>query len=338
MRLDNLAAYSIVVALAAYYLGAWLLVGRKRAAGSIAVRYQPPEGLSPAVIRYLCTMSSDGRTYAAIVAQLAARKVLAIVPDKDSGATYLEKLTEDYHVLRGLPEEERRVFKDLLEFDDRVRLERPELSTVKRLQEMLEEQLAQRYVRRNFAWVIFGLLATVAATIWLGLSSGIFGVDEADAWMGASFAGFSVGMYGLAGYWIWDTNRLAFTLALRGLYRRRTLPLLLFFIALYPSLWYFLIRTVAPQFAIVTTLMILLNGFAAPALRNYTSAGRKVRDEIEGFRQFLAGTEQDRLQRVNTPGKRVQVDPEMIPYAIALDLREAWGDDLGIKTMVETAL
>jgi hypothetical protein len=84
--------------------------------------------------------------------------------------------------------------------------------------------------------------------------------------------------------------------------------------------------------------MIMVNAFAGPCLRNYTSAGRIVRDDIEGFRQFLAGTERDRLQRMNEPGRKVQVDPEAVPYAIALDLSEAWGDRLGIKTMMEMDL
>ncbi|HXO39065.1 MAG TPA: hypothetical protein VN872_10520, partial [Candidatus Acidoferrum sp.] len=74
------------------------------------------------------------------------------------------------------------------------------------------------------------------------------------------------------------------------------------------------------------------------ALRNHTAEGRRLRGEIEGFRQYLAGTEQDRLQRMNEPGKLVKIDPELIPYEIALDLREAWGDALGIQAMVETEL
>jgi len=63
-----------------------------------------------------------------------------------------------------------------------------------------------------------------------------------------------------------------------------------------------------------------------------------VRNEIDGFRQYLQGTEQERLQRMNQPGHEAKFDAEFIPYAIALDLREGWGDELGVKTMVETAL
>jgi hypothetical protein len=330
--------YWIAGIVAAYYLCAWLITGHRRPARSIAVRYKPPEDLSPAALRFIYIMSCDGRTYGAVIAQLGARKLLDIIPDRDTGQVALQRLVHDDHVRRRLPEEEARVFKNLFEWGDRVELKRPELAAIERIQKALEAQAAARYFTRNFIWVVPALLLTAAGTVWLGLSSGMFGRDPVDAWTEALFAGLTVAMYGLAGYWAWDTNRLAFTLALRGIYRRRTLPALLAFIVLYPALWFFLIRTVAPQFAVVTTALILLNAFAAPCLRNYTSAGQTVRDEIEGFREFLAGTEQDRLQRMNQPGQKVQVDPEMIPYAIALDVREAWGDDLGTRMMMELDL
>ena len=54
----------MVAVLAAYYVMAWLLVGRKRAVKSIAVRYEPPANLSPAAVRYIYTMACDGRSYA----------------------------------------------------------------------------------------------------------------------------------------------------------------------------------------------------------------------------------------------------------------------------------
>jgi hypothetical protein len=332
-------SYWIVGVVAAYYAGAWLLVERRRAGRSITIRYRPPEGLSPAAVRYVYTVgSSDGRTYAAIVAQLAARKLLAIVPQHINGAICVAKLKEDRHLLRSLPAEERRVFEDLLEFDERTPLKRPELRSIGRIQKILDESLPGKYFTRNLAWVILGWLATAALTAWLGLSSGLFAVDAVDAWMLSLFTGLTVAMYSAAGYWMWDTNRLAIGLALRGLYRRRSLPLLMAFIILYPALWYAIISMTAPSFAKLTVALIVLNALAAPALRNYTAAGRQARDEIEGFRQFLQSTEQDRLQRMNHPEQEAGFDTEFIPYAIALDLREEWGDRLGIQAMVETAL
>jgi hypothetical protein len=338
MNAGTLSAYWIVAAVAAYYVSAWLLVGRMRSRASIAVRYTPPDGLSPAAIRCAYTMGSDGRSYAAILAQLAAKKLLAIVPDRNRGVITLRKLAEDDHARRALPDEEARVFKDLFEWQDQVELRRPDLSAITRMQKILQAQPVANYFTRNLGWIVAGLALTAIATIGLGRALSVFEGNSFDAWLMCSFAGLVVATYSFWGYWIWDTNRLAFTLALRGLYRRQTLPVLLLFIVLYPALWYFLIRTVAPRFAVLTTLLILVNGFAAPALRNYTANGQRLRDEIEGFRRFLAGTEQDRLQRMNAPGDKAPIDLAMIPYAIALDLREAWGDELGMRSMVEIIL
>ncbi len=116
------------------------------------------------------------------------------------------------------------------------------------------------------------------------------------------------------------------------------MPVLLVLVFLYPAMWYFLMRTITLAFGTVTLLVILVNTFAAPFLGTYTSTGRQLMDEIQGFRQFLQRVEQDRLNRLNPTDRAVQADHEYLPYAIALDVREAWGDHLGYKVIIETAL
>lgn len=334
----NTGFYWILAGVAAYYFLAWLIVGSKRGDTSVVVRYQPPEGLSPAAIRYVYALQCDGRSYAAIVAHLAARKLLAILPDPVKGETWLVRLSDDYRALRSLPEEEKRVFNDLLEFDERVQLKTPDLRDIERIQSILDKEIRNKYFTRNFEWVLAGMALSGVGTLWLCLGSGIFGRNMSEILMPSSFTGFTVSIFCLWSYWMWDTNRLALKLAVHGLYRRRTVPILLTLALIYPTLWFIIMQSIAPVFTVVTTLLILLNAFAAPLLSNYTAEGRRVRNEIEGFRRFLEGTEQDRLQRMNPHGQPASVDTQFIPYAIALDLREGWGDELGISAMVETAL
>jgi hypothetical protein len=326
--------YALASALAVYYLIAWVLVGRTRSTRSVMVRYTPPDNLSPAAMRFIYTMGVDGRTYTAILAQLAAHGLLEIAPS-GKGVT-LKKTESDHHAARSLPPEEKMVFKDLFEWDEQVPLRRPDLRTMEKLQQALEDQLSGKFFTRHRAWVVAGLVISGAAAAWLSAIT-LFGKDPADAWMMCAFTGLSVALYGAFGYRMWDSNLLAIRLALRGVYHRRTLPLLLAFVMVYPALW-LLIWNSAPAFGGFTEAMILMNTFLPSCLRNYTAEGRRVRDEIEGFRRFLSGTEQDRLQRMNESGKPAQMDLEFVPYAIALDLREAWGDELGIRAMVETEL
>lgn len=331
--------YALAVALALYYLIAWLLVGRNRSKVSVVVRYTPPDNMSPAAMRFLYTMGADGRTYTAILARLAARGLMEIVPQKLTSKTngvMLKRLESDHRAAMDLPAEEKKVFKDLFEWEEQVPLRRPEWRTMEKLHEALQEQAGGKFLTRHLAWVAVGLVISGAAAAWLSAIT-LFGKDPADAWIMCAFIGLSVAMYGAFGYQMWDSNRLAIRLALRGMYRRRTLPLLLAFVLIYPALW-LLIWHGAPAFAGFTEAMILMNTFLSSSLRNYTAEGRRVRNEIEGFRRFLAGTEQDQLQRMDPAGKPPRMDLEFVPYAIALDLREAWGDELGIRAMVETEL
>lgn len=62
-----------------------------------------------------------------------------------------------------------------------------------------------------------------------------------------------------------------------------------------------------------------------------TPAGRQLLDEIEGFRRYLSVAERQDLQRLQGPGEREpQLDAErferLLPYAVALEVEEAWTD------------
>jgi uncharacterized membrane protein YgcG len=48
-------------------------------------------------------------------------------------------------------------------------------------------------------------------------------------------------------------------------------------------------------------------------------------DQIEGFREYLAVAEEDRLNFVNPPEKTPELFERFLPYAVALDCQNAWG-------------
>jgi hypothetical protein len=74
--------------------------------------------------------------------------------------------------------------------------------------------------------------------------------------------------------------------------------------------------------------LMLVNLIWAPFLKRMTREGRAALDALEGFRQFLETVEQDRLQRLNASASEPAAGIEFLPYAIALEVREAWGDHL----------
>lgn len=64
-----------------YYLLIWLRLGRDPAAGVVIPRYTPPEGYSPASMRYIRKMGYDHKAFAAALVNLAVKGMVEITED-----------------------------------------------------------------------------------------------------------------------------------------------------------------------------------------------------------------------------------------------------------------
>ena len=65
-------------------------------------------------------------------------------------------------------------------------------------------------------------------------------------------------------------------------------------------------------------------GLGFPLLKAPSRSGRKIMDEIEGFREYLGVAEEDRLNALNPPEKTPELFEKFLPYAVALDCQNAW--------------
>jgi uncharacterized membrane protein len=54
--------------------------------------------------------------------------------------------------------------------------------------------------------------------------------------------------------------------------------------------------------------------------------GRRVMDQIDGFKQYLSVAEEDRLEFLNPPEKTPELFERFLPYAIALRVENGWAD------------
>ena len=61
-------------------------------------------------------------------------------------------------------------------------------------------------------------------------------------------------------------------------------------------------------------------------LKRPTLAGRSIMDEIEGFRMYLSVAEEERLNLLNPPDKTPELFEKYLPYALALDVENEWGE------------
>jgi uncharacterized membrane protein len=79
--------------------------------------------------------------------------------------------------------------------------------------------------------------------------------------------------------------------------------------------------------AVPAALPLILVPMASSAfnwMKSYTAEGRRVSDQIEGFRHYLGVAEEDRLNALNPPEKTPELFEKFLPYAIALDVENAW--------------
>ncbi len=69
---------------------------------------------------------------------------------------------------------------------------------------------------------------------------------------------------------------------------------------------------------------LVTNIVFAKLVKTYTQDGRKLADEIEGFKLFLSVTEKDRLSFHNPPEKTPELFEKFLPYALALGVEHKW--------------
>jgi hypothetical protein len=79
-------------------------------------------------------------------------------------------------------------------------------------------------------------------------------------------------------------------------------------------------------FVAALVVSVLLNSMFFVLMRAPTREGRKTLEQLAGFREFLVRVEQDRLERMNTPAEKARMMNQYLAYAIALEVKEGWGD------------
>ena len=89
---------------------------------------------------------------------------------------------------------------------------------------------------------------------------------------------------------------------------------------------------------VLCAITLIVFGFL---VRAPTAEGRKLLDEIEGLKLYLSVAERDELARVSGPGEPPQLDARryemLLPYAVALDVEEAWTQKFTLAVGVAAA-
>jgi uncharacterized membrane protein YgcG len=306
-----------------YYSSAWSRVGRDPRPGIVIPRYNPPKGYSPASMRYVQRMGYDDRTFSAALVNLAVHGHLLI--HDDDGDYLLEKVPGG---TGKLPAGEAALLRHVFADGDRLKLERKNHKRIKSAinahSRSLEADYEKRYFKTNVGFTVLGVLISLVA-----LAAAVImnrGVPDIE------IAGFMV-------LWlsIWSFGVLALSKAVYMTWRNAdgivgtggavfiTLFALPFFGGEVMGI-VFLAK--AAGIALVLTLLVLIavNWLFYDLMKAPTRLGRKLLDQVDGFRDYLMVAESDELRFKHPPEKTPELFERYLPYALALDVEDVWGE------------
>lgn len=324
---DNRGVYYGAIGLLimfAYLLFGWFRVGRDPKKGAIIPRFTAPDGFSPAACRYVLNMEFDNKSFTASIVNMAVKGFMVI--DKSGSYYRLEKKTEDTSMLSTA---EKKVAEDLFHGTNSVTLsgtyDKWLAKSIGSLRDQLDEEFRKINFQKNYIWMLPAFLMTLGIYIMMGRQiiddNEIANIIILPGILTIVFTSIAVGII---------ANNI----------RTGSSRLLAIFQVAIATLIYCVINWVifqedgvpdmnkvmiaAPYLFIVfsTIFLIILfwNLMQAP-----TVFGRKRMDEIEGLRMFMEVAEKNRLNMLNPPDKTPQLFEQLLPYAIALNVENAWG-------------
>src|SRR5450759_2878028 len=285
-----------------YYLLTWLRVGRDPRPGTIVPQFAPPEGFSPAAIRYVRLMRPDIKGLAAAITGLAVKGALVISQDEDgsfavdtTGSIPADLLPDETELLQELFEGRSKtqlVFKQSAH--GRVQAVR------KALEQALRSKHGKGYFVTNLPYAATGIALSIAGVVAAGLMGTtqperIFGFLFMSVWLSIWTFGVAALVTQVVASW---HGRSADTSGKSTFSLPSSVGLTLFAI---PFLLGELIGITA--FVVMAGTLLLALVFVTVAidviffrlLRAYTPQGRALLDQIDGFRLYLSVAEKDRM-------------------------------------------
>ena len=302
-----------------YNLFSWNAVGRDPRKGTIIPLFHPPKGLSPALTHYIGNMGFRQSGWTAFTASIFDLGVKGLVQIDNAGKAMTISATGE--AAEKLPAAEQGIY-DYLRTKGRVAIDKTDGP---RLNEKRAEMVAaitrenrEVYFRNNVLYSLGGVLlaaAMLGGMVWLEVLDPVFllvaaGIAVVIGVILAALSGTGRGSIGrkvIAGVWVLIVG---FNLIGAGV------DLLAGF------------RFNIDTALIAAISIIVIEIVFAMLMRAPTIQGRKLMDEIEGFKMYLDTAEKNRLNYVDKgePPMTITRFEAILPFAIALGVEKPWSE------------
>jgi len=327
---DNKAGIFVMIGalvLLLYYLIAWIGVGKDPEKGTIIPLFEPPANLSPAAVRFITRMGFDNKAFTSAIIDLCVRGRLILKEDNGDYKLIKNEAVLDKKYSKG---EEKLLSK--LKFkstngksvlDLKQKNHATLQSAIKALKKSLQNSFEKHYFFTNKKFFVIGIIIS-ALFLLIGAVQGNEELLFIMFWNVMWSGGVSVLLFTAFKSW-----RTALSGKVKGAALGGAIFITLFSIPFVLGQilgLFFLSQTGSFLMVIAIVMIALINITFYHLLKAPTKLGRKLMDKIEGFKMYLTIGEQDRLNNIKEPAKTPELFEKFLPYAIALDVENEWGE------------
>ncbi|QLF69563.1 DUF2207 domain-containing protein [Peteryoungia desertarenae] len=311
----------------AFYLRAWIAVGRDPAKGVIVPRWDAPDGISPALVNYVDNKGFSGAGWTALSASALDLAVKGYVELDDLDKSIVIRRTGK-PLKDKLPVGQAVLMDEIGQTGESLTIDKENGERVKKLGESfrsaIEKEHADKYYRANSGYIFVGIAMSVAFFISL-LVFGTLDDDAVALMIIPSFFAIFFGVFSVGFGKAMQRNRPLIV-------RIITILVLAFFGFIGLSVFALIVASIlfdmsaSGQLHVILAIggIILVNLLFLYLMGAPTPLGRRLMDGIEGLRIYLTLAEKDRMNMAGAPTMSPAHFEKLLPFAVALGVEKPW--------------
>ncbi|MFK8012178.1 MAG: DUF2207 domain-containing protein [Marinicellaceae bacterium] len=291
-----------------YFYKTWKKVGIDPPKGAVFPQFKPPNNISPAAMQYVSNNYYDTKSFSVAIMNLAVKKYISI--EQKSKKEY--KLTQlnkkgNADLSRG----EARIYDYIFRQKKSITLDKTYNSTIKTADGLLKSRIVNEHKAACFKdnlkqWIV-----------GVGISLVMVLINWAHFFNFSSHAlPFLISSFGV----------ILFSATSLVMFKKPYQKLIAGIIAIIIVLMVFISQSekVYSAYVALVLIMVAVNAVFYHLIKAPTVFGRKLMDDIEGFKMYLQTAEQDRLEIMHPPEMTPELFEKYLPYALALGVENKW--------------
>lgn len=309
-----------------FYFAAWRNVGRDPESGIIVPRWDPPEGISPALVNYIDNKGFSGEGWTALSASALDLAVKGYIVLDDFKQSIVLRRT-DKAPAEKLASGQANLLAAIGGSGDSLTIDKANGTRVQRVgqafREAIEKEHRGKYYRGNAGYIVAGVALSIVVLIAL-FAFGNYGEDIFPIFGVMAFISVFLGSFAVK--------------VGRGLQRGSSLIMRILAIVALAFMALIAVSVVGGILIVVLTEMqpedlpiaaalggiVLINALFYFLMDAPTPLGRKLMDGIEGLRIYMTLAEKDRMNMREAPTMSPQHFEKLLPYAVALGVEKPW--------------